>query len=126
MPLYDFFCEKCGNSFDEFVRIAEFKKVTPCPECGEMAFKIISLPNTNKDLAYNFVDTNTTGRPLQFTSKGQWKKHLKGLGLTDDFPQSVPKRNDLKLLKNEPSKAERVEGHKKVIETVLREGGKIR
>lgn len=126
MPLYTFVCRICQHEFDEFIRLSEFRKTFPCPNCGEVADKIISLPNTHKDLAYNFVDTNTTGKPVQITSKGQWKRHLKSLGLTDDIPQSAPKMNELKQLKSEKPKSERVAEHKKVIEGVLREEGKIR
>jgi len=125
MPLYTFECD-CGNRFDEFIRFENYRRESACEACGGMARKILTLPNTNKDLAYNFIDTNTTGRPIQITSKGQWKKHLKKLGLTDDFSQAVPKHSELKQIRKQESKESRIEGHKKVIETVLRDSGKIR
>lgn len=37
---------------------------------------------------YDFVDINTTGKPVRIHSKRQWKQHLKKLNLTDDFQQS--------------------------------------
>ena len=125
-PIYDYSCPKCEKEFEEYRSFSDSDKKTKCPRCGQRADRLISLPNTSKDLAYNFVDTNTTKNPIQFNSKGQWKKHLKTLGLTDDIPQTPPKHGSLKQLKSEPSKAERIEGHKKVIEGVLREKGAIR
>jgi len=105
---------------------SDYDKRTKCTRCGNRADRLISLPNTNKDRAYNFIDNATTAKPIHITSKGQWKKHLKGLGLTDDIPQAPPKHGSLKQVKNEPSKADRIEGHKKNIEGILREKGAIR
>lgn len=127
MPLYDYECsnKKCKHKFDQFVRISEFGKLVVCSKCGGRADKLLSLPNTHRDLAYNFVDVNTTGKPIQFSSKGQWKRHLKSLGLTDDIPQKAPNPGELKQLRSEKTKEERIADHKKVIEEVVMEGKRL-
>lgn len=57
--------------------------------------KFVNL--TSKDKLYDFVDIHSTGKPIHFTSKGQWKRHLKKLGRTDDFDQGKKLRmEDLK------------------------------
>jgi hypothetical protein len=43
---------------------------------------------TSKDKMWEFTDENTTGRPVEIRSKGQWKRHIKSLGLNDDVKQS--------------------------------------
>lgn len=41
----------------------------------------------SKDKLYEFVDVNTTGKPIEFRTKRQWRAHLKRLGMTDDIYQ---------------------------------------
>ena len=53
----------------------------PICKCGES--KVI---NISPD--YDFVDINSTGKPIHFHSKRQWKDHLKRHNLTDNFQQS--------------------------------------
>lgn len=62
----------------------------------------IGIFNTNKDRLYDFVDVHTTGKPIRFTSKRQWKNHLKARGLSDDIPQG--KVNGIKERKRESLK----------------------
>lgn len=72
------------------------------------------------DGLYNFVDFNTTGKPISFNSKGQWKRHLKKLGMTDDFDQ---KKDGSRLLKPERRREERVEMFKKEIRQEMKDRG---
>jgi len=41
MPLYDFHCSKCNETFDQVYRLTDQKDVIMCPFCGGDARKII-------------------------------------------------------------------------------------
>jgi len=44
MPLYEYRCEKCGQQYESYKRLAEEKKDETCPACGGRAVKMgISL-----------------------------------------------------------------------------------
>lgn len=34
MPLYEFRCEKCGETFDKLVSTRDRNKIPACPECS--------------------------------------------------------------------------------------------
>ena len=38
MPTYDYACQKCGHTFEEFQSITA-KPLRKCPECGKMSLK---------------------------------------------------------------------------------------
>ena len=38
MPTYDYQCERCGHTFDEFQSITA-KPLRKCPECGKLSLK---------------------------------------------------------------------------------------
>ena len=43
MPLYEYRCPDCGETFDKIVRFSESDKTPVCPSCGEKnAQKLIS------------------------------------------------------------------------------------
>ena len=43
MPLYEYRCPDCGQTFDKIVRFSEADKIPVCPHCGESkAQKLIS------------------------------------------------------------------------------------
>lgn len=89
---------------------------TLCQECFDKrpskikSFLDGSEFHTSKDLLWDFVDTNTTGKPIHFTSKRAWKSHLKKLGMHDDvkicksvenIPQQKFKKTDAKWIAHE-------------------------
>ncbi|MGE0223919.1 MAG: FmdB family zinc ribbon protein [Acetobacteraceae bacterium] len=43
MPNYNYECETCGP-FAQSRPMAEFDKPQPCPDCGEMAARLLTLP----------------------------------------------------------------------------------
>ena len=44
MPVYEYQCKKCGETFDLFVRSAERSEEPKCPQCGSIDVqKAISL-----------------------------------------------------------------------------------
>jgi len=34
MPLYEFFCDKCGAKLERLCKIGEFGEQLTCPQCG--------------------------------------------------------------------------------------------
>ena len=36
MPLYEYRCPDCGETFDKIVRFSEADQIPVCPKCGEM------------------------------------------------------------------------------------------
>jgi putative FmdB family regulatory protein len=43
MPTYDYECETCGP-FTESRPMADFALPQPCPDCGELAPRMLTLP----------------------------------------------------------------------------------
>ena len=43
MPNYDYECENCGP-FSEQRPMAEFDRPQPCPDCNELAPRMLTLP----------------------------------------------------------------------------------
>ena len=43
MPTYDYECENCGP-FSESHPMAEFDRLQPCPDCGEKAPRLLTVP----------------------------------------------------------------------------------
>ena len=50
MPLYEYKCKKCGDSFELFHRISEDASNLPCPKCGEKGpiKQMSAVSSTNK------------------------------------------------------------------------------
>ena len=43
MPLYEYRCPDCGQTFDKIVRFSEADQIPTCPNCGEVnSQKLIS------------------------------------------------------------------------------------
>jgi putative FmdB family regulatory protein len=43
MPLYEYRCQECGLRFERIEKASELKDGT-CPECGEIAHRLIGAP----------------------------------------------------------------------------------
>lgn len=48
MPWYKYKCNECGQEFDLFTSITNYKSTHECPECGEIS------PRNPKDLCTSF------------------------------------------------------------------------
>jgi hypothetical protein len=88
-------CEKCGRDLFEVIYKHNGKRI--CYACfTKIPAKTTDFSKVNfmtpKDQLYNFTDVHTTGKPIKFESKRQWLKHIKALGLTDNFQQSRTKK----------------------------------
>ena len=84
-------CSQCGDVVSVPYK---YNGASMCKKCFDAVcpskLDMKNLPKfyTSKDKLWEFVDVHTTGRPIQFTSKRQWKAHIKSLGLHDDIKQS--------------------------------------
>lgn len=58
MPLYDYQCGHCGESFEEFRSLAE-RETAPCPRCGERATQAISSFFTNSSSGRGSAPANS-------------------------------------------------------------------
>lgn len=53
MPIFEFYCEGCGNVFEELCASGQESAV--CPQCGnELAKKTVSMPSPLKKGAFPF------------------------------------------------------------------------
>lgn len=120
MARYDYECSKCEHLFEEVHGMLERPQIK-CPKCGARADKLFGLPHTHQDKLYDFVDVNTTGKPIKFTSKGQWQRHLKKTGLTDDIPQRPIKANEIKTGGNVYEKQKKKKEYKELLGSVYQE-----
>jgi putative FmdB family regulatory protein len=42
MPLYEYQCQTCGNSFEKLRRMQEADRELQCPECGSGVQRLVS------------------------------------------------------------------------------------
>ena len=122
------------------------KPIIHCNYCGETCIKLISgnpefIGVDGTAQLYNFVDYNTTGKPVPISSRKQWKNHLKKLGLHDEIKNDpytkseldriVQKKNNDKLVKRKEIKKSLVEVYKQRnssqfkerVQKVIKKGG---
>lgn len=96
-----FTCVECKNQTDA---IYKYNGDALCKDCFSLKpNKGISLETsflTTRDKLFEFTDYNTTGKPVEIRTKGQWKKHLKKLGMHDDCDK-VTRLEDIKPEKQE-------------------------
>lgn len=120
MVRYDYQCSKCDLIFEEMHSMLE-KPIIHCPLCRAISQKMFGLPHTHQDKLYDFTDINTTGKPIKFSSKGQWQKHLKKLGMHDDVKQSPRKSTEFKTGESRHEKEKRKKEYKEVLGEVYKE-----
>lgn len=47
MPTYNYECDTCCNEFEELTPLAQYQDPQPCPECGELAKRVMgAFPGT--------------------------------------------------------------------------------
>ena len=88
MARYDYECNSCGYVFEVNHPMSEEPKVN-CEKCKSSCLKLISC-GISRTFFPDFVDYDTTGKPLHFTSYKAWDKHCKKLGLY--CPENKPMR----------------------------------
>jgi putative FmdB family regulatory protein len=98
---YDYSCSKCGHIQEEWHGMKE-RPFVHCNKCRGACVKLIGtgeggiMGMSGGRATYDFVDFNTTGKPVHIKSKRQWQQHLKSHGLHDDVPNTPIKRDQLK------------------------------
>lgn len=127
--IYDYCCSICEHYQEEVHGMLE-RPVVMCEKCGSVSHKLICRDVKfcgvdGSGSLYNFVDVNTTGKPIQFTSKRQWQSHLKSHGLNDDCKQGTLKESDLRKSSMGKTKEEKRKDYKKAIAKVLQDNGTL-
>ncbi len=49
MPLYEYKCTKCDNTFEQVLSLENYDKKQDCPKCGQKSKKLISLGGIQDD-----------------------------------------------------------------------------
>lgn len=82
MSRYDYECNTCGYIFEVMHPMIEEPKIN-CEKCKGNCSRLISCGKTTSFIPPpNFIDIDTTGKPIKFTSWKKYDKHLKSLGLS--------------------------------------------
>lgn len=97
---FSYQCSKCSYIQDEWHGMKE-RPLVHCNKCRGACIKLIGTGENISGMCggratYDFIDYNTTGKPVAIKSKRQWQNHLKKHGLHDDVPNTPLKMSDLK------------------------------
>lgn len=98
-PTYTYECQlaTCGEEYEEVLKIADYKKRTFCPKCGNQGKKTIKLRSsepTFSDKIYPYYD-----RALNkvFHSKGDRSSYMKRKGIQESGEGSSTWKQERKL-----------------------------
>lgn len=119
--IYDYQCNLCGETHEEFHGAFEKPKIL-C-SCGGKCVRLISTGAmfcgvNGRGNMYDFVDYNTTGQPVRISSKTQWKSHLKQHGLNDDIKNDPYTKSELES-KVRQKQSDKDSNRKKIKESVV-------
>jgi putative FmdB family regulatory protein len=82
MKVFEYKCEKCGV-FDLVRPLGLRSHPGPCPECGKLSQRIISIPNMSQ------IDKNKKDR-IERNIKAQHQPHICGVGCDHEDHVSTP------------------------------------
>lgn len=121
--IYEYSCEVCGRFFEE-VRSYQERNNVYC--CGIQAAKLISCPSTDKDKAYSFTTEMFDGKPVEITSKGQYKRLLKQHHIADASIKECHQQADKCRRNNEISHQLQVRQRAKVVGEKLKQANVVK
>ncbi len=49
MPIYEYHCPKCNVEFELMRALTQSNEQCPCPQCGSLCDKLVSVCSTNAD-----------------------------------------------------------------------------
>lgn len=53
MPIYEYKCSECGNTFESYVQNLSMSESQRCPGCGSQDIsRLLSLPNIQKEFSH--------------------------------------------------------------------------
>lgn len=88
MPFYEFICPKCGAEKQACFSVNGSHDVT-CSQCGiAMKKNFQKMIPAYHDVPVDSVDTDLTGEPIVYHTRGQLKKIAKEHGCTVTFGAS--------------------------------------
>ncbi len=119
---YSYECSNCGHEQEEWHGMSE-RPLVHCNKCRGSCIKLIGTGSFISGMnggrsTYDFIDYNTTGKPVEIKSKRQWDNHLKAHGLNDDVPNTPPKMSDLKSGVAIDKKKQKLETHQAIVAAV--------
>jgi len=89
MPLYEYQCRECSNSFELYFPLQEWDVVPSCPDCGAESQKQLSakiqreepvwLDDETRGVLQDLDDPNT--KPIE--NRTEYKRHLKENGIIE-------------------------------------------
>lgn len=121
MPTYGYLCEECGKEKDEFHGMLQ-KPIVKCDVCGGFCIKLVGTGSEISGMdagrcTYDFVDFNTTGKPVVINNKKQWKEHLRRHGLHDDVKNTPYTKSEITYMEQK-EKNKNLESKRKIKEAV--------
>ena len=90
MPLYDYFCDDCGQSSERVFPINDFPKAVPCHICGAWARKVIVQGHGGVQCDNKVLWLKSALRNLQpryersLETRGEYKAYLKDRDIRPD------------------------------------------
>jgi len=99
MPVYNYVCDKCNKEYDEFLKMADCKQETKCPDCGEVGRRDYSMRQsepTFTDKLYPYWD-----RALNkvFHNKNERSAHLEKVGLRENGGETMNRKQEQMMYK---------------------------
>jgi putative FmdB family regulatory protein len=96
MPTYEYLCDACEHSFDEFQSMSE-PPLTKCPECGRK--KLRRLPGTGAAILFKgsgFYQTDYRSESYRSAAKAETEatKSTDGTGGTNGSTDTAGKANN--------------------------------
>lgn len=81
MPIYEYYCRICGDTFEEFRKITRVPKRARCKKCGTLAKKVLSshgavLPDGGVTWLESAKE-NLPDSARNIQTRSEWKKYLK-------------------------------------------------
>ena len=97
MPLYEYKCQECGLRFERIERASEIKDGM-CPECGEIARRLIGAPALQFKGSGWYVNDYGNGNGSEPTPKETEKAKTAAESSTESKPQKkTGKKADTKV-----------------------------
>lgn len=74
MPIYEYFCSKCGREFELRRSLSEADNPALCPKCGSEGQKLISVFASKMDYSLKGPDKEAFRKPMPKKAKKEKKK----------------------------------------------------
>ncbi len=89
MAIYEYRCPGCDKKFEVFAKMKNFRRRKKCPECGQRAELLVSMPNLVTDTNFCVAGVHHVGvcdpeNPRDVVvDRADWSKRLEKKGLRE-------------------------------------------